>query len=223
MCGRYKLEFPDWVDPDFPSTFPTLADAVRRPRFNIAPSQLVLAVTEREGGRNLEAMKWGITTPWKGGPPQLINARGEKLAGSRFWKPMFETGRCAIPADGFYEWKAAGGSGQLKRPYLFTRSEGKPFWFAGLFRAAPEEETGAERQCVIVTVEPNELVEDVHDRMPAMLAEEDLEQWLGGDAEEAAAALVPFPSAQMDAREIGTAIGNASREGPELIEPASAN
>lgn len=216
MCGRYKLQNPDWVEADFSTTFPTLSDSVRRPRYNVAPGQMVLAVLRGGEGRALEAMKWGVEARWSGGPPQLINARGEKLPESRFWKPMLENGRCAIPADGFYEWKAQG-SGR-KQPILFTRTGGEGFYLAGLYTGSRDAAAGHE--CAVITVEPNELVEDVHDRMPAMLRPEDVEAWLGDDAGEAFKALQPFPSTGMSALAIGRAIGNSNNEGPELIEPA---
>lgn len=220
MCGRYKLQDPEWVEADFSNVFPTLATAVRRPRYNVAPGQLVLAVTGTASGRTLEQMKWGIEPPWKKGPPQVINARGEKLAESRFWKPMLEQRRCAIPADGFYEWKAASGSIGKKQPFLFTRNDGGGFWFAGLYSPARAEDAVAPNECVVVTVAPNELVEDVHDRMPAMLDSDQLDAWLADDAELAQGQLAPYRSTEMSALAIGSAIGNASREGAELIEPA---
>jgi putative SOS response-associated peptidase YedK len=219
MCGRYKLQDPEWVEADFSTSFPTLSDAVRRPRFNVAPGQLVLAITRGADGRALEQMDWGIEAPWKGGPPQIINARGEKLPESRFWKPMLEQRRCAIPADGFYEWKSLE-SGGRKQPYLFTRTEGEGFWFAGIYSKSRSEEPVAEHQCAIITVDPNELVEGIHDRMPAMLHAADLNDWLEGETEEAFAALQPFPSKEMSALAIGRAIGNPRNEGPELIVPA---
>jgi putative SOS response-associated peptidase YedK len=150
----------------------------------------------------------------------MINARGEKLAESRFWKPMLEHGRCAIPADGFFEWRAAEAKGGRKQPYWFTRENTEGFALAGLWRAAKPTDGEAEtRACVIVTVEPNDLVSGVHDRMPAMLKPESVDQWLGGDVDEALAALEPFPSTEMTARAVGTAVGNARAEGPELVEP----
>ena len=215
MCGRYKLQDPEWVEADFSTAFPTLSDAVRRPRYNVAPGQLILAVRQLGSARTLEEFRWGVEAPWKGGPPQLINARAEKLADNRLWKPMLESRRCAIPADGFYEWKAPDAKGAPKRPYLFTRNGGEGFWFAGLYSEGSEDQ-----QCVVITVEPNELVEGVHNRMPAMLARDRLEAWLSDDVHEARGVLDPFPSTEMSALEIGRAIGNASREGPELIEPA---
>ncbi len=222
MCGRYTLTKPDWVEHDFHTSFPTLADSLRRPRFNVAPGQLVLAITRR-GAENSEvldtdAMRWGVEAPWKGGPPQMINARSEKLRSSRLWKSMLETGRCAIPADGFYEWRTAEKKGARKQPFWFTLSGGEGFMFAGLStpdRTNPEQPD----QCAIVTVEANELVEGVHDRMPAMLRRRDVERWLGTDLDEALTLLQPFPSIEMTARTVGRAVGSSANDDASLIEP----
>lgn len=219
MCGRYTLGTFDWVDPQFQTDLGQVADLVKRPRFNVAPGQMILALTRSSGGANVaEAMKWGIEPPWKGGPAQMINARNDKLAESRFWKPLLENGRCAIPADGFYEWRAAAEKGGRKQPYWFSRSSGEGFAFAGLWRAVKDEENPDLRACVIITVEPNELVADVHNRMPAMLRPEDIGQWLNGDVDEALAALDSFPSVEMSARPVSGAVGNPRTDAPELIE-----
>jgi putative SOS response-associated peptidase YedK len=217
VCGRYTLTKPDWFEHDFHSIRPTLADAVRRPRFNVAPGQMVLALSRPAGGARVgETMHWGIEANWPGGPPQLINARGEKLAESKFWKPLLENGRCAIPADGFYEWKTAASGSRQKQPIWFQRKSGEPFWFAGLSK--PGEDGSA---CVIITVQPNELVEDVHDRMPAMLAAEQVDEWLTASAEDAVQLLAPFASIEMTATAVSRAVGNAANEGPELVEPVT--
>lgn len=217
MCGRYTLANPDWFDYDFSSSFPTLGSALRRPRFNVAPGQQVIAFTRSGEGRRLEAMHWGIETNWKKGPKQLINARAEKLTESRYWKSKVAEGRCAIPADGFYEWRPAGDGGS-KQPFHFAREGRAGFAFAGLAVPAGDGES-TERQCVIITVEPNELVESVHDRMPAMLKPEQIDRWLGDDVEAALDCLGPFPSIDMTAVPVSTAVGNPARDAPELIEP----
>lgn len=218
MCGRYTLAVPDWFEHDFGTSFPSLGDTLRRPRFNVSPGQMVLTLTRPATGVRVgEVMKWGVEAPWKGGPPQMINARSEKLATSRLWKSMLQSGRCAIPADGFFEWRAAAAKGGSKQPIWFSRLDQEPFLFAGLYRSALED--GEPNQCVIITVEPNELVEDVHDRMPAMLHPDRVDDWLTGDVDDALAALTPFPSTQMTARPVGTAVGSPRNEGPELIEP----
>lgn len=131
----------------------------------------------------------------------MINARAEKLASSRLWESMLESGR--------------------KQPIWFSRLEQEPFVFAGLYRpAAGDSEPD---QCVIITVEPNELVEDVHDRMPAMIRPELMDDWLDGDVESALEALHPFPSTDMTARTVGKAVGSPRTEGPQLIEPVAAD
>ncbi|MGH2905178.1 MAG: SOS response-associated peptidase [Solirubrobacterales bacterium] len=218
MCGRYTLGTFDWVDPAFHTDLASVGDLVKRPRYNIAPGQMVLALTRGAGGSTVaESMHWGVKSTWKGGPPMLINARAETLAGSGFWNALLDDGRCAIPADGFYEWRAAEGKGARKRPYWFSRTCGEGFAFAGLFQSGTGE--GGTDSCAIITLEPNDLVAGVHDRMPAMLTPDQVGQWLGDDTQQALAALQPFPSTEMTARAVAPAVGNADNEGPELIEP----
>lgn len=214
MCGRYTLYHQQWVDSLFGGNLNKLPDALRRPRYNVAPGQMVLALRRPGAPPVAETMHWGIESPWPGGPAQLINARAEKLAESRFWRALLEHGRCAIPADGFYEWRAVPGAG--KQPYWFGRGGGEGFAFAGLCRETAEHGDA----CVIVTVQANELVAGVHDRMPAMLDADAVAAWLGDDTGAALAALAPFPSAQMTARPVSRAVNDAGREGPELIDAA---
>lgn len=217
MCGRYTLATPDWVEADFSTHFPTLATAMRSPRYNVAPGQLILTLTRGTGGaRVVEQMQWGIEAPWKGGPPQIINARDDKLAESRFWKPMVEARRCAIPADGFYEWKAAAQKGGKKQPFWFNRAGNEGFVFAGLYTAGLDQ-ADPHNHAVIITVPPNDLIDGIFHRMPAMLRPEDVGQWLDGDADQALAALTIFPSTEMSARAVDRRVGNAASEGAELI------
>jgi putative SOS response-associated peptidase YedK len=220
MCGRYTLGTFDWVDSAFNTDLANVADVLRRPRFNVGPGQMVLSLTRPAAGPNIaESMHWGIDAPWKDGPQRIINARAEKLAESRFWKPLLADGRCAIPADGFFEWRAAANSGGRKQPYWFSRTNGDGFAFAGLWRAgSSDSDPPGVRTCAVITVEPNDLVAGVYPRMPAMLTADGVEQWLGGDVEEALAALEPFSSTAMTARAVGVAVGDASRDGAALID-----
>lgn len=216
MCGRFTLAQQQWVDSLLAGLDEGSLAELRAARFNIAPGQMVLALRRPEERFEPVAMHWGIAATWPGGPSRIINARDDKLAGSRFWRSMLEGGRCAIPADGFFEWRrlAAGG----KQPYWFGAAGGEPFVFAGLCRG--DEEHG--ESCVIITVPANELVEGVHDRMPAMLDLETAEAWLSGDVDEALAALRPYPSARMTARPVSRAVNNVANDGPALVEPVDA-
>lgn len=174
-----------------------------------------MVLTLQRGGAVavVEALHWGIGAPWRGGPSQLINARADKLAESRFWRPLLEHGRCAIPADGFFEWRTVEGAG--KQPFWFGRADGEPFAFAGLRRKGEQDGDS----CVIVTVDANELVAGIHDRMPAMLDADGLDAWLGDDADAALSALVPYPSTAMTGRPVSRAVNRADCDGPELIDP----
>ncbi|MCG8467630.1 MAG: SOS response-associated peptidase, partial [Gemmatimonadetes bacterium] len=107
MCGRYTLSTPapeladlfgaDWDELDVPE-----------PRFNVAPTDDVLVVRPRSGGRELTALRWGLIPGWaeaRSGLPLMINARVETLEVKRAFRDLIPSGRCAIVADGFYEWR----------------------------------------------------------------------------------------------------------------------
>ena len=222
MCGRYSLGSPD-------------ADLLRRrflvgesvevpeqePRWNIAPTDPVLAVREEEAGRDLGVLRWGLVPGrWaeKGGRP-LINARAETLESQPAFRESFHERRCLIPADGFYEWLSDENG---KRPLWFSRADGDLFSFAGIWAELPERK-GDEvlHSCAIVTCEPNGLVRPVHDRMPVVLTPDAEAGWLDADAEpgDLAKLLAPAPDGLLVAREVGDFVNDVREDGPHLIEP----
>ena len=222
MCGRYSLGSPD-------------ADLLRRrflvgesvevpeqePRWNIAPTDPVLAVREEEGGRDLGVLRWGLVPGrWaeKGGRP-LINARAETLESQPAFRESFHERRCLIPADGFYEWLSDENG---KRPLWFSRADGDLFSFAGIWAELPERK-GDEvlHSCAIVTCEPNGLVRPVHDRMPVVLTPDAEAGWLDADAEpgDLAKLLAPAPDGLLVGREVGDFVNDVREDGPHLIEP----
>lgn len=222
MCGRYTLRHQQMVENAFAAALNKLPADLRQPRVNIAPGQMVLVLRQVEGrGRVAETLRWGIDAPWKQGGGMVINARAEKLQSSRLWRPLLEheDGRCLVPADGFYEWRSAA-SGRPKQPFLFELADGGPFAFAGLLQPAHGDQPAA---CAIVTCPANELVADVHDRMPVMLPPEQAGAWLAGDPAQALASARPLASTAMRARPVTTAINNARADDPALLdEPADA-
>ena len=79
------------------------------PRYNIAPSQNVLAITERDGEREASFYQWGLVPAWSAEHHEgFINARAETLQEKPSFSESFQRRRCLIPADGFYEWKTIG-------------------------------------------------------------------------------------------------------------------
>ncbi len=223
MCGRYSLSSPD---ADLLSRrfelreSASLADE-EEPRFNIAPTDPVLAVRRIEAGNELGRLRWGLMPGrWaeKGGRP-LINARAETLESQPAFSESFRERRCLIPADGFYEWLT---DERGKRPLWFSRADGELFAFAGIWAELPQRSgDGVIHSCAIVTTRPNELVRPVHDRMPVVLEPEVEDAWLAPEAETAELRdlLVPAPKDLLVGREVGDFVNDVRDDGPHLIEP----
>jgi putative SOS response-associated peptidase YedK len=159
------------------------------PRYNIAPTQDILAVREIGGRREPAMLRWGLIPSWAkemtAGPP-MINARAETLAEKPAFRTAYRCRRCIIPADGFYEWKkSTNGAKGSKQPYYIHRPGGEPFGFAGLWEAwrgraaaASDESDAGIESCTIVTTTANRMLSELHDRMPVILAPADYELWL---------------------------------------------
>jgi len=212
MCGRYSATNPARLRAAF-FRFRFDGVAADEPaRFNIAPTQPVLAV-RNDGNDTVEAMIWGLVPAWSRDPnigSKLINARVETLAEKPAFRDALRRRRCILFADGFYEWHA-------KRPVRFTLEDEAPFAFAGLWEAAPRG--GA--TCTIVTCEANQIVRPVHGRMPVILTEDALEPWLTpGDLTPAAATalLGPYDPAHMRAHPASTRLNDARYDAHDVLD-----
>ena len=171
MCGRYTLTNPDPMG--IGARFDVLesAGAADPPRYNIAPTDPVLAVRRRDDGvRDLGRLRWGLVPGrWaeKGSGRPLINARAETLESQSAFRESFQQRRCLIPADGFYEWLT---DERGKRPVWLSRPDGELFAFAGIWARLPVKDSDdVLHSCAIVTCPPNELVRPIHNRMPVIL------------------------------------------------------
>ncbi|MGB8420187.1 SOS response-associated peptidase [Paraburkholderia sp.] len=187
MCGRYSrgqkdlfyLE-PLMSDADDPR-FRERAEMFR-PSWNVSPGtkQPIL----KPDGPHLEV--WGFRPPWAVARkvPMMVNARLDKASTST-WKALFRSGRCLVPADGWYEWLAVG---KRKQPYFIQSNDGPPIFFAGLSSVKPEtpdapptEHSGVVDGFVIVTDAAAGGMLDVHDRRPLVLTVEEARVWLDPD------------------------------------------
>jgi putative SOS response-associated peptidase YedK len=190
--------------------------ALFEPRYNIAPTQEILAVRmdAEKGEREAAMLRWGLIPSWSkeaqeglpdmGGPP-MINARGETIAEKPSFRSAFRRRRCLIPADGFYEWQKSAGSTGLKsgrkQPYYIHYRDDRPFAFAGLWEtwrakdaAAKDAAKGAEsagaltlESCTIVTTSATKALAAIHDRMPVILEPADYALWLDPAVQDPAA------------------------------------
>jgi putative SOS response-associated peptidase YedK len=227
MCGRYTLSNPD---PDRLRARFEISESVsiaggEEPRFNIAPTDPVLAIRREGGDRELGRLRWGLVPGrWaekrSGGP--LINARAESLLSRGAFAESFRERRCLIPADGFYEWRK---DGDRKVPVWLSRPDGDLFAFAGIWAALPV--AGSDEvlhSCAIVTCEPNALIRPIHDRMPAILGRAAESAWLDPDAgpDDLLALLGPVPEDALVVHEVSDAVNDVRQEGAHLIAPREA-
>lgn len=186
------------------------------PRYNIAPSQNVLAITQSESLRDISSFVWGLIPSWSKEPKGFINARAESLEDRPSFSESFQERRCLIPADGFYEWKRAG---KTKQPYYFQLEDESAFAFAGIWDEWRKDGVSI-ASCAIVTTTPNELLATIHDRMPVMLTAEAQEAWLQDAARaELRGLLKPFPAARMKSHPVSQKVNSALTEDPSLVEP----
>lgn len=150
----------------------------------------------------------------------MINARAETLREKPAFRRLFERKRCMIPADGFYEWKQMA---RGKQPMRITMRDGEPFAFAGLFDTWTAPDGHKLHTCTIITTRPNELVADIHDRMPVILRPEHESAWLDRDrfdAEWLQSLLVPYDPQAMKAYPVSAMVGNPKNDRPECLEEA---
>ncbi|MGG4453808.1 SOS response-associated peptidase [Brevibacillus porteri] len=192
-----------------------------QPRYNIAPGQFIPAIISDQGKRRIGQLKWGLVPSWaqdeKSGY-KMINARSETLTEKPAFRRLFERKRCIIPADGFYEWMKLG---KAKQPMRIMMKSGEPFAFAGLFDTWSSPIEDKLHTCTIVTTKPNDVVADIHDRMPVILRQEDEGIWLDRekfDSDLLQSLLVPYESDMMRAYPVSTMVGSPKNDLPECIQ-----
>jgi putative SOS response-associated peptidase YedK len=219
MCGRYELHTHPAA---IALAFGLKSPPALKPRYNIAPMQPVPIVRRNsEGERVLAEMRWGLVPRWAKDPSigaKLINARGEGIAEKPSFRMAFERRRCLLPADGFYEWKVVRGG---KQPYLVARKDGAPLGMAGLYERwlAPDGEVLD--TCTVITTDANDLLRDVHDRMPVIIAPEDYARWLDRSTSAVTDLIAPFPSDALHVHPISTRVNAVKNDDPALLEPVA--
>ena len=229
MCGRFAAATP----PDELARYfavHEVAEALLEPRYNVAPTDDVAVVVEREHTRRLDVFHWGFVPFWAKDPSvgnRMINARAEGLTESNAFRRAFERRRCIVPADGFYEWRKVPGQ-RKKQPMYIRRKDGEPLALAALWEVwTPKEAAGADPpdplySCTIITGEPNELVAPVHDRMPVILPPGAWERWLDRSDDDVDALrdlLRPAPAELLQMWAVGADVSTVGNDGPQLIEP----
>lgn len=183
MCGRYTSEGIN-VSKLVERFDAQPAFASYDPNNNIKPTQDAPVVMEHDNQRELLLMQWGLVPFWAKDPKiggKMFNARAETVAEKPAFKSAFRRKRCLVPAVGFYEWKA---EGRGKTPYLFSMSDDQVFGFAGLYDTWRTPNGDVMYTYTIITTTPNELVAEVHDRMPVIMPRDKEELWIDASLED---------------------------------------
>jgi putative SOS response-associated peptidase YedK len=220
MCGRFTLtSTPQRLRDRF--ALAAAPEAVV-PHYNIAPSQDVLVIANR-AQRLLRPARWGLVPWWakdRAIGHRMINARVETLSQRPAFRELLERQRCAIPADGFYEWRRL--DRKTRQPFYLRGRDGEPLALAGLWDVwrAPDGERLA--SCTIITVPANGAVAPIHDRMPAILSPEDLDAWLDPapkPAAELTPLLLPSPDDSLEAYPVSSRVNTPDNDDPDCIAP----
>jgi len=232
MCGRYTIT-QDLAELEKLVKFICKISDFK-PRYNIAPRSHVPVLVWENNQTVLKEMRWGLIPGWSKDEKigdKLTKARAETLTEKPSFKKPFQTQRCLIPADGYYEWQRLGTS---KIPFRFTMADNQFFCMAGLWerwiRPHTEGELGLDdtgpsvsqvvETFTIITTEPNLMAARVHNRMPVIVGPEHYSWWLESkfEPEFLKTLLRPFPAEKMDCSRVSAVVNNTRNEGPECVE-----
>ena len=235
MCGRFVSPEQRAIERAFELGRRDNPNPLAR-RYNVFPTDTIpfLRLPANSTRIELAAGRWGMVPHWwkEAKPPRTsFNARLEEAADKPMWRDAFARARCLIPAEGWYEWRAAErvdpSTGEIlkaKQPYFVRPRDGGMFCFAGLAAYWRDSKDGqALRSCAILTAAAQGALAEIHDRAPVVLAPEAYDAWLDrkiadpGKAKAIAEKRVP-PSA-FEPYRVRLLVNNAKADGPELIEP----
>ena len=217
MCGRFTLHH---STEDIAERFAIEQLTLElTPRYNIAPSQPVTTIVQRES-RTLEEFKWGLVPSWAKDPAignRMINARAESASEKPAFRDAIRRRRCLVPASGYYEWRR---SGPLRVPTYLHLEDRRPFAMAGLWEEWTAPGGALLRSVAIVTTEPNSFAATIHNRMPAILDEASAEAWLDASVEDASRVeplLTPYARDDLVAHAVSAAVNKADFDDPVCI------
>ena len=198
------------------------------PTYNAAPQSLqpVVRLNRETGERELTVMRWGLIPFWSNEANvaySTFNAKAETIAKSPAFREAWMRRRCLVPAEWFYEWQKI--DAKTKQPYAIGLKDTSIFAFAGLWDSWKDKETGHVLDSfTIITTDPNELMERIHNRMPVIVDKKDYARWMEPteSAHLPVDLLRPFSAEDMKAWKVGAAVGNVRNNNPDLVEPLDA-
>lgn len=223
MCGRMTMTHPHDAMARLFEAAPA-NDLPPIPNYNVCPTNAVAVVTasaDADGSshRALRPMRWGFIPHWYKKPndgPLLINARAETIAEKPAFRSAVRSRRCLIPATGFYEWTK--GEDDARLPWYFSRPDGGPMVFAGIWQVWDKGDTPL-ATCAVVTTGASDWMAETHHREPVVVAKDDWATWLGENDEKAAPLMRPAPEETFQRWRVDRAVNSNRADGAGLIEP----
>ncbi len=236
MCGRFSFSPNEiLIEERFDIE---VEEGLYAPRYNCAPSQNLAVISNQEPGR-LSFFRWGLIPFWAKDPSignRMINARAEGILEKPSFRNPFRQRRCLVLSDGFYEWKrisvssrqSAVGSQQYrggdrhetegKVPYRIVMKNGDLFAMAGIWDSWKDPEGRVVHSFAIITTTPNELMAQIHDRMPVILPQRFEKEWLGSNRPDDLLQLMqPYPAEEMEAYPVSQMVNSPANDRPEVI------
>lgn len=227
MCGRASLTKNEKeLEERFQSEF--YSEDIERynpiPNFNFAPGQFFPVITNQDNG-HINIFKWGLIPFWSKDANisfKLINARSETLMDNKIFKPAFQQRRCLIPLDGFYEWDKKSSE---KKPYRIVKQDLSIFSVAGIWENWKSPKGLDIYTFSIITVPANETVSILHDRMPAILFEDEEKIWIDNNLKisDLNSLLKPFPSELVYAYPVSSRVNNVRNNDKDLVNQIPEN
>ncbi len=220
MCKGYgrrgdMQRLTEWMQTRNTNVFDEFDETNLTPSFNVAPQSLqpVVRLNDETGERELTIMRWGLVPYWSNDDKRsfsTINADSEIVDTGRAFREAWKARHCLVPADWFYAWQKL--DERTKQPFAIALKDNEMFAFAGLWETWKDRATGQDlRTYTIMTTDPNELIEPIHNRMPVILHRRDYERWMAPtDPKHLPFDLLrPYPAEEMKAWKVGKAVGNS--------------
>lgn len=223
MCGRYTLTVQmDELAEHFGCP---VIEPVIKPRYNVAPLQIMPVVVNQNGQHQLQMMQWGLVPFWAKEQSignKLINARLETLAQKPSFKYAVKERRCIVPADGYYEWFKTNTG---KQPMRITLPSNQLFGLAGLWEQWRNPDGKWLFSYSIITTSPVPSVAHIHHRMPLILNHDQEEYWLHGPEETSIEGICSFlnyfkPTDNLVAYPVSNRVNNIRYDDPLCIQVA---
>jgi len=222
MCGRFTLTR---SAAEVAAHFELDAAPAHTPRFNVAPTQLVLAIRAGADGAQREAalLSWGLVPSWAQharDAAKQINARVETLTERPAFREAAEQRRCLVPADGFYEWRGGPGA---REPFHIALPQRELFAFAALWERWQPAGGAVLESVAIVTTPAAPNIRALHGRMPIVVDPSGYDAWLSPAARDVREVLAALPVArgtQLVPRRVSARVNDVRNDDARLLEAA---